>query len=128
MFSEENYAPIPQFELASMLTALYCVTMSIKHAQTQFRQTLKLQSAVVTVNIKSMSFKCIHSFLLSQNNVSMQVWCIKPHWFRRQSSEKAEFTVFKDDKLEMRWLSKLGQGHQNHINSTFCHNDTIHYV
>ena len=75
-----------------------------------FGQTLKLQSAVVTVNISAMvtinkrsrSLNLINSFL-SPNNVSMQVWCRKPHWFRRQSLQKAEFTVFfKDDDLEMR--------------------------
>ena len=38
------------------------------------------------------------SFLLP-NNVSMQVWWRKPNWFRRQSSEKAKFTVFKDGDL-----------------------------
>ena len=32
-----------------------------------------------------------------QNRVTVNI-----HWFRRQSSEKAEFTVFKDDDLEMR--------------------------
>ena len=35
----------------------------------------------------------------------MQVWCLqvwwrKAHWFRTQSSEKAEFTVFNDDDFE----------------------------
>ena len=61
-----------------------------------FGQTLKLQSAVVTVNIRSRLLNLINSFL-SPNNVSVQVWCRKTHWFTRQSSEKAKLTVFKDD-------------------------------
>ena len=58
-----------------------------------FGEILKLQSAVVNVNIRSRSLKSNNSFL-SPNNVSMQVWCSKAHWLRGQSSEKAEFTVF----------------------------------
>ena len=66
-----------------------------------FGQTFNLQSAVVTVNIRSRLLKS-NSFL-SPNNVSKQVWCRKAHWFRRQSSEKAEFTFFfLNDDLEMR--------------------------
>ena len=30
----------------------------------------------------------------------MQVWWRKTHWFRRQSSEKADFTFFKDGDLK----------------------------
>ena len=49
-------SPQHQFESASMLTALYCVIMI--HQLFQERgQTLKLQSAVVTVNIRSRSLK-----------------------------------------------------------------------
>ena len=59
-------------------------------------QTLKFRSAVVTVNNRSRSLNS------SPNNVSMRVWCRKSHWFRKQSSEKAEFTFFnKDDDLEI---------------------------
>ena len=63
-----------------------------------FGQTLKLQSAVVTVNITSRSLQSYSLFFLSTNklHVAMQVW------FRRQSSEKVEFKIFKDDDLEMR--------------------------
>ena len=70
----------------------------LKH---NFGQTVKLQSDLVIVNIRSRSLKYINSFL-SSNNVSIQVWCKKnPYWFRRQSSKKAEFTVFKDDDLDV---------------------------
>ena len=68
-----------------------------------FGQTLKLQSAVATIDIRSRS--SIHSFL-TPNNVSMQIWWRKSHWFRSKSSEKADFTGggggggFKDDNLE----------------------------
>ena len=63
-----------------------------------FSQTLKLheQSAVVTVNIRSRSLK--------SKSLSKQITCTciylckfgaeKNLWLRRQSSEKAEFTVF----------------------------------
>ena len=55
-------SPKPQFESASMLTALYCVTdPSIISRESMYKhnfgQTLKLQSVVVTVNIRSMSLK-----------------------------------------------------------------------
>ena len=70
-------SPQSQFESASMLTALYCVTCndpSIISRESMhkhnFGQTLKLQSAVVNVNIWSRSLKLINSFL-SLNNVSM---------------------------------------------------------
>ena len=57
MFSEENYIPQPQFESASMLIALCCVTMI--HQLFQGRACtntilVKYQSAVVTVNIRSL--------------------------------------------------------------------------
>ena len=57
-----------------------------------FGQTLKLQNAVVIMNIRSRSLKS--NCFLSPNNVSLQVWCRKTHWLRRQRSEKVEFTVF----------------------------------
>ena len=46
----------------------------------------------------SRSLQSYSLFFLSTNklHVAMQVW------FRRQSSEKVEFKVFKDDDLEMR--------------------------
>ena len=55
-------SPQPQFELASMLTALYCVNdpsiISRKSMHKyKFGQSLKLQSGVVTVNIRSRSLK-----------------------------------------------------------------------
>ena len=69
-----------------------------------FGQTLKLQSDVVTVNIRPRSLKSYSLF-----SVSKQITCIyaslvqkKKLWFRRQSSEKAEATDYKDDDLEMR--------------------------
>ena len=102
-------SPQLQFESASMLTfysSLLChndpsiISRESMHKH-NFGQALKLQGAVGTVNIRSRSLKIINSFL-SPNNVSMQVWCRKPPWFRRQSSKKAEFTVFKDDDLEKR--------------------------
>ena len=68
-----------------------------------FGQTFKLQSAVVTVNIRSWSLKSNSLF-----SVSKQITCIyaslelKKPWFGRQSSEKAEFTDFKDVDLKTR--------------------------
>ena len=94
----------PQFKLVNMLTALYCVTMI--HQLFQGRACtntilVKLSIAVVAVNIRSRSLKS-NSFL-SPNNVSMQVWCRKAHWFRRQSSEKAEFTGFFLRMMTFKW-------------------------
>ena len=55
-FSEKNFVPQPQFESASMLTALdpSIISRESMH-KNKFGQTLKLQSAVVTVNISSRS-------------------------------------------------------------------------
>ena len=77
-----------------MLSALYCVTMFKYSRESKythiFGQTLKLQSAVVTVNIRSRSLKSNSLF-----SVSKQITCIyaslmqkKNLWFRRQSSER----------------------------------------
>ena len=30
--------------------------------------------------------------------------------------------------LKIRWPWKLDQGHLNHVNSSYCHNDTMHTV
>ena len=61
-----------------------------------FGQTLKLQTAVVTVNIRSRLLKSNSLF-----SVSKQITCIyasqvqkKNLCFRRQISEKAEFKAF----------------------------------
>ena len=63
-----------------------------------FDQTLKLQSDVVTLNIRSCHQNIIDSFLFPKN-VSMQVWWRSTQWFRRQSSEKGDFTDFIDADL-----------------------------
>ena len=66
----------------------------------KFGQTLKLQSAVVAVNISRRSLKSFSLF-----SVSKQIACLyaslvqEKTLVRRQSSEKAES---KDDDLEMR--------------------------
>ena len=66
-----------------------------------FGQTLKLQCfGYHEYKVKVIKIKL--TLFLSPNNVSMQVWCRQTHWFRRQTLENAEFTVFKDDDLEMR--------------------------
>ena len=57
-------------------------------------QALKLQSTVVTLNIIRSRFENLINSFPSPKNVSVQVWWRKTHWFRRQSSEKADFTVF----------------------------------
>ena len=83
-----------------------------------FGQTLKIQNTVVTLNIRSRSSKSTYL-----NTVSMQGWCSKIHWFRRQSSEKAEITVFRDGDHENEVTMKTRSNHQTHINPLFCHND-----
>ena len=83
-------SPQPQFESVSMLTVLYCVTkihqllLRENMHKHYFGQTLKLQSAVVTVNIRFMSLESKVLFSVS-NNVSMHVWCRKTHSLRRKS-------------------------------------------
>ena len=45
VFSEQKYAPQLQFESASILTALYCVSINYfkgEHAQTQFRSNFEI--------------------------------------------------------------------------------------
>ena len=71
-------SPKLQIESASMLTALYCVTMiqaSInyfkgEHAQTQFWSNFENTKCCGYIEYK---IRVINSFL-SANNVSMQVW------------------------------------------------------
>ena len=73
VFSEENYVPQSQIES----TALHCVTIIQAEIHQLFQgractnTTLKLQSAVFTLVIRSRSSK---SNFLTPNNVSMQIW------------------------------------------------------
>ena len=99
VFSEEIYVPQPKFESVSMLSALYCVTkihqllLRENMHKHYFGQTLKLQSAVVTVNLRSRSLEskvlfsvskqCIYACLVQKNTL-----------VKRKSSKKAEFSVF----------------------------------
>ena len=62
------------------------------------------------------SFLCL-------SGVPVQVWLKSTNWFRRQSADRAHFTVFI-----VWWPWKLGQGHQIIINSFNSLNDTIHIV
>ena len=70
--AEENYAPQPQIESASLPTILYCVTIiqaeihQFMHKH-NFGLTLKLQSAAVTLNIRSRSSRSDNSFLSPKN-------------------------------------------------------------
>ena len=75
-----------------MLTALYCVTMIHQLFQGRACTTQFLSNFEITkccgyreykVKITFLSKQCIYASLVQKN-----------HWFRRQSSEKAEFTVF----------------------------------
>ena len=66
-----------------------------------FGQTLKLQSAVVTVNIRSRPLKS--NYFLSKNNVSMQVWCKKnPTGSEDRAQKRLNLQFFKDDDLGMK--------------------------
>ena len=76
-----------------------------------FGQTLKIQSAVVTLNILGQCHQNLINSFLSANNVSMQVWCRKIHWFRRQSSEKADFT-YHDNEVTLKTRSKSPKSYQ----------------
>ena len=53
VFSEENYVPQSQFELASIIVSQWSITIISRESMHKhnFGQTFKLQSAVVTVNI-----------------------------------------------------------------------------
>ena len=108
VFSEENYVSHNRNRSQQACLLLFIVSQcSIISRESMhkhnFGQTLKLQSAVGTVNIRSRSLKSNSLF-----SASKQITCIyaslvqKKNWFRRQSSEKAEFAVFHDDGLEMR--------------------------
>ena len=68
-----------------------------------FGQTLKLQSAVVTVNIRPRS-NLIHYFLSpNKSHVSMYVWCRKKPLVQKSELRKGWiYSFFKDDDLEMR--------------------------
>ena len=60
-----------------------------------FGQTLKLQSAVVTVNIRSRSLKSNDLFSVSKQCISMQVWSRKKPTGSEDSSENVDFTLLK---------------------------------
>ena len=74
------------------------------HAQTQFWSNFENTKCCgnfeykvyVIANLLTTCMFCL------QNNVSMQVWWRKPHWFGRQSSEKVDFTFIKLMALKMR--------------------------
>ena len=70
-----------------------------------FGQLLKLQSAVVTMDIRSRSLNSNSLFSVSKSLV--QKTALRKGWMH---------SFFKNDDLEMRWPWNLGQGHQNHIN------------
>ena len=57
----------------------------------KFGQTLKLKSYVVTVKTRSSS---LNLFSVSKQYIYASLVQKYPHWFRRQSQEKAEFTAF----------------------------------
>ena len=65
MFSEENYVPPTAIGVGKHANcSLLCqndssIIVKGDHSQTQFGQTMKLQSAVATVNIRSRSLKSI---------------------------------------------------------------------
>ena len=68
MFSEENYVPPTTIGVGKHANcSLLChndpsIIIKEKHSQTQFGQTMKLQSAMVTVNIRPRSLKYIQLF------------------------------------------------------------------
>ena len=96
--------PHLQIELASMLTALYCVNVRYRlksinyfkgeHAQTQFWSNFEIKKCCGYLEYKVNVIQNLINSFLSLNNVSMQVRWRKTHWFRKQSSEKADFIVF----------------------------------
>ena len=60
-----------------------------EHAQTQFWSNFEITKcwSYLEYKVKANSFP-------SPNKVSKQVWWRKTYWFRRQSSEKVDFTDF----------------------------------
>ena len=132
-FQRKTMSFQPQFELASMLTAFYCVTMTHQLFQGRACTNIILAKPWNTkccgyYEYKVKVIKNLTNSFLSPNNVSMQVWFWKPTGLKDSYQKRLNLQFFKDDDPEMRWPWKLGQGHPNHINSTFCHNDIIHYV
>ena len=104
MFSEENYVPKPQIELASMLTAFYCVNdQSIISRKSMhkhnFGQTLKLQSAVVNVNISSWSLNL--TIFCLQTTYLCKFGAENPTDLEDRAKKRLILQFFKDD-LEMR--------------------------
>ena len=107
MFQEENYVPKLQIESANMLTALYCDTLiqAELHLSLQGRAGALTQfwsNFEITKCCGYLEYKAKVNKSQSSNNASMQFWWRKAHWFRRQSSEKADFTVLRMVTLKMR--------------------------
>ena len=68
-----------------------------------FGQTLKLQSAVVTVNIRSRSLNLINSFMSPNNTMYLcKFGAEKPTGFKHRAQKRLNLLFFKDNDLEMR--------------------------
>ena len=55
VFSEENYVPQPQIELASMFTALYCVTI----IQAEIHQLFQEKACTNTIFGQTLNYKVL---------------------------------------------------------------------
>ena len=97
-----------------------------EHAQTQFWSNFEITKCCGYLEYQGHR-KLINS-LLFPSHVSMQVCWRKPHWFRRQRSENADFTVFKDSNLDneatLKTRSKPPKSYQLFILPQYF--DTIH--
>ena len=111
MFSEENYVPLNRKLCQQACLLLFIVSQwyrleSINYFKREHAQTQFWSSFEITKCWGYLEYKVINSLCL-QKKVPMQVWWRSTQWFRRQSSEKADFTVF------IRWWPwNKGQGHQ----------------
>ena len=107
MFLEEKYVPpiaigVGKHAYCSLLcyNVQSIISRESMHKQ-YFGKTLKLQSAVVSMSIRSRSFKSNLLFSVSKH-ISFIYASLVQNKFLVQKTEKAEFTVFKDDDLETR--------------------------
>ena len=111
VFSEENYVPPTTIGVGKhAYCSLLChnVTSIISRESMQkhyFGQTLKLQSDVVPVNIRSRSLKKSNSLF----SVSKQITCIfaslvqkKTFGSEDRAQKRLNLQFYKDDDLEMR--------------------------
>ena len=120
VFSEENYVPPPKLchNDTDRNPSIISRESVLKH---NFGQTLKLQCRgyleykvkVIKMYLTLFCLQKMYQCKFGGKNPLVQKTELKKGWF---------YSFLRMVILKIRWTWKLGQGHQNHVSSSFCHN------